>query len=254
MIKNILTKKDGLKVNNDKWNPGDLWFSKKTDLPSFDSIYEFNEYLRQQIEKGNILPISLKKSSNPKAVYVKQTGEMIPFEYISVVKPRSMFNTGIEIKLNDGFSFNIRSFNRRGKAGVTSELKMKGSKARHGKAALTYVVRKYNIPQTPASQLERYRDNPEMIIPSIVDMWRKLGVNFDEAKITKQWNNRSSKISKEFESKGYDPVGYFISIINSLEFGVYMENHQEHADDIITYLANWASSRTNISSDYIKVY
>jgi len=200
------------------------------------------------LKNGSIVGISLKKSKgNPKVSYIDQGSDKPSLKYKGIRKPRSPFNTGITVLTSDPkISLNIRSFRTANVSSITSELNIKGSSARHGKKSLSQYVKKYGIPQMSVKEIKRHIDDPEYLIDMVISLWRDCGYTFSDSVIRKEWDIRSKKID--------NMVGYFRSIINSLQIGAYMEQNKGHANDILSYIYLEASSMGDYSSDFIKVY
>ena len=237
------------KLANDKWNPGDIWLAKMRRIPNFNSIYEYNEFIGKSLNSGALIGVSLKKSNNPRIYYVKKDTDPMLFEYDSVAKPQSPFNTGITIKTTDGkTSINVRSFRTSHQAPITSEIQIKGSSARHGKAALTGIIQKFGIKQTPKGEISMYSTkNIDVLKYMVRDMWKTLGYNYSDKEIDKFWEMKIAK--KEVDSM----VGFFMSIINSLEIGCFLKRDKNKADDIVTAIIREAASKSELSSEFLKV-
>lgn len=244
----LLMKKEGIRLPDDKWNPGDVWMSKLSSMPTFDNIYEYNNFISKQLQTGKLIGVSLKKTSNAKVIYVKQESDTVePFEYRGVSKPTTPFNTGVRIATNNPKLFiNIRSFRISKQATVRAELLIKGSEARHGKAALTNLYRKYNIHQTSKSEITKQADNPEILAQQVIRLWADLGYTYNQNQIE---NYYQKKVKNGFG----DVVGYFMSIINSLEFAVHLQKHKSQADNIVTEVIRIAASKNELSSEYLKI-
>lgn len=246
--KNQMFKKDlDLKnLANDKWNPGDIWLARMRSIPQFDSIYEYNNFISVELNNGNLIGVSLKKAYNPQIYYVKKDTDPMLYEYDRVAKPQSPFNTGITIKTTDGkTSINIRSFRTSTNSNVRAELQVRGSQARHGKASLTNTIQKHGIPQTPKNKIEN--TDLEVLKSMVQKGWKKLGYSYTDKDIDEFWK---AKIRKgEVDSM----TGFFMSIINSLEIGCYLEANKTKADDIITDIIREASSKSELSSEFLKI-
>ena len=243
-----LTAQDGIKLNADKWNPGDIWASKLSSIPSFKSLSEFNEFISKSLKSGKLIGISLKKSKGiPKIQYVEQSKVSGDIKFKGLKKPRSVFNTGISILTDDtNKSLNVRSFRISKAAGITSEIIDKSSAARHGKAALTKFIKKHNIPQMTLSDFRRRYEETEAMNNMIISLWKDAGHTFPQNKIDKDWKTRVSK--------GENMAGFYRSIINSLQVGVFLTQNKNIASKILTDIFLTASSMGSHSSDFIKVY
>lgn len=244
----ILLKKMGVKLNPDKWNPGDIWVSVLKSIPQFDNIYDYNAWLSQQLKSGALIGISLKKSGkSPKVVYIDQGAEKPTLEYKGTKKPKSAFNTGITIQTSDpAISQNVRSFRTSTVSSITTELILKGSKARHGKATPSGYIKKHNIPQMPTKTIKNLSQNTEYMNNLVRTLWADNGFTFSDKQFEKDWQERIPKI---------DSIdGFYRSIINSLEYGAFMNKNKGLANEILTDIYLAGSSEGKFSSDFIKVY
>ncbi len=246
-----LLKKQNVKLNLDKWNPGDIWASTLSSIPSFDDITLYNNWISEQLHKGSLIGISLKKSGkSPKVEYVNQGGEIKSLNYKGIKKPKSVFNTGINILSSDPIiSLTIRSFRISATNAVTSELNIKGSSARHGKSALTKYIKKYNIPWMTLNDFKKNADDIDKMNQMVISLWKDCGFIFNQNQIEKDWAVRSKE-----SQYNINPAGYYRSIINSLQFGAFMNQNKGLADEILTDIYLTGSSKGEFSSDFIKVY
>lgn len=247
---NLLKKKNKISLSNDKWNPGDIWVSIPSlkVLPTFDNLQEYNNFISVSLKKGILISISLKKSKGkPKVLYVDQGSDKDMLYFKKIKKPRSVFNTGITVLTsNPKISLNVRSFRTSIRSSITSELQIKSSAARHGKKTLSEYVKKYKIPQMSVKEISKYEDNIDFLINMVVDLWKDNGYTFSDKRIIDDWNIRKKSID--------NTVGYFRSIINSLQIGQFMMQNKGHANDIMSHIYLEASSMSDYSSDFIKVY
>lgn len=235
------------KLNNDKWNPGDVWASADPIVPNFNDLVEFNKWIADGITTGYVIPISLKKVGKKARVVIERfekNPELVGFDKIK--KPDKVFATGINIKTTKkGYFINFRSFRISHRALITGELIEAGGSARHGKIGspdLRKILNKYNIPQTSKERIGKLSD--DQLKQNVVNLWQQCGYRFSSSKI-------------EFDYKKLvmqDRIGYWMSIINSLEIGAYLNTHKSHANDIVNFLYYSAKSLTQFSSDRVKVY
>jgi len=245
----ILKKKSKIKLNDDKWNPGDIWAVRPSvSIPSFDTLQDYNIFISKSLKNGSIVGISLKKSKNSsKVYYIDQGSDKPSLTYKGIKKPRSPFNTGITVLTSDPrITLNIRSFRTSNVSSITTELQIKNSDARHGKRTPLPFIKKYKIPQMSVQEIKRHIDEPEYLVDMVISLWRDCGYTFSDSVILKEWDIRLKNID--------NMVGYFRSIINSLQIGSYMEQNKGHADDILSTIYLEASSMSDNSSDFIKVY
>ena len=243
---NKLKNKIGLKLANDKWNPSDVWASKLNTIPSFDSLLELNDFIREQLKKKTLVGISLKKVGKSASVTIEDnTEQMKPLHYKGIKKPgKNMFSTGISIESDTPYSVNIRSFRISKDADVTGEVIKKGGSARHGKVNLKPIINEYNIPQIPKNRISSSTDIELKDI--VITLWRDAGHVFSNNDIEREFKNR---IETGIQSR----VGYWQSIIHALEIGAYLHKNKGQADDILNKMFIMASSKSNMSSIFIKV-
>lgn len=245
----ILLHKEGVKMNPDKWNPGDVWTSTLNSIPSFDNIYELNNFISDKIKTGELVPISLKKTTNAKVSYIDQSVD-VPFpDYRGIKKPTTPFNIGIIIKTSDNkIDIDLRSFSQLTTSPVTTELLISGSSARHGKATPLPLIKKYNIPQTSLSSIRKSAGDIEVMKDNIIRMWVDIGYRFNSNQIEKMWAER-------FKDKYFvkNPAGYWRSIINALEIGIFLEKNKSVANDFVKDTVRRAFSVSATSSDFIKI-
>jgi len=243
-----LSHKQGIKLNPDKWNPGDIWASKIKIIPEFNNLTEYNEFISKSLKKGDLIGISLKKSKGiPKLQYVEQTTNSKNVKFKGIKKPTSIFNTGISILTNDSNkSLNVRSFCIFKVANITSEIIDKSSAARHGKKTLTEYIKQYKISQMSVNDIASHVDDIEYMNNIVVNLWKDAGYTFSQSQIEKDWKKRYDK--------GENLIGYYRSIINSLQIGAFLNQNKNIADKILTDIFSEASSMGEYSSDFIKVY
>ena len=239
------------KLANDKWNPGDIWLSKIRHIPNFNSIYEYNEYISKSLNAGTLIGVSLKKAKNPHVYYIKKETDPMLYEFGGVSKPQSPFNTGISIQTTDGkTAINVRSFRTSHMAPITSELTVRGSQARHGKASIIEISKAYGIRYTSKDDIIRLSKDDsgvDKMIGMVRKLWKTCGYTYSDKDIEKFWDDK--------KKKGMDSVpGFFMSIINSLELGAFLKTSGNKANDIVTDIVRAASSKSELSSEFLKIY
>lgn len=156
-----LTKEEGLQLNNDKWNPSDIWIYNKNSKiykqlfnTKFDSIYKLNSLILKGYKKKSIYPISLKKSSTdaPIRYYnnkVKNDFKINKVEInlgVSKISNENFFwksKKGIVSKklwfiLNDDYFIEARSFNN--KMWNSMQFELTGLEAKVGKISINSTI------------------------------------------------------------------------------------------------------------------
>jgi len=249
---NRLKVQDGIKIANDKWNPGDVWASKGVAIPGFDDLGSYNAWIGKMLHSGKLVAISLKKIAKSGAGKVTLEGEpgavIKPVKFTGVSKPRTAFGTGIVLLTDGHYGINFRSFSISGQADITGEILMiKGAGARHGKVPSSLkkeVISQYNIPQIPKGKIGKMTD--DQLKNTVADLWRQAGYPFSPSDIESSWEKRVNKIQ--------DRVGYWQSIIHSLEIGAFLVTHKSVSHKIMNTWFQGAKSVGGASSQFIKVY
>jgi len=249
-----LKKAEGIKLSNDKWNPSDIWASIVTTIPNFNNIIELNAFISDKLRIRSLVGISLKKvGKNPKVVLQGPSEKPEILGYKIIKKPKEMFPTGMVIQTSKGdLMINFRSFRISQQADITGELIQKGGSARHGKVPSSVkkeMIEKYKIPQMPKQRIKNLieNNNVEELIRMVVNLWKQCGYDFPENKIKSDWKIRQEKGIQ-------DDVGYWQSILHSLELGAFLNTHKSVANDIVYNFYIGAASISDISSEFIKVY
>ena len=248
-LKRMSDIKEVKKMNNDKWNPGDVWASVDPVIPSFSSIIELNKWVSNGIKKGYVIPISLKKVGRKARVVIERfekNPELVGYRKIK--SPKEIFSTGINvITTKKPYAINFRSFRILRRVPITGELIEVGGSARHGKVGrqdLVKILGKYNIPQMSKKRISELSE--QQLIQNVVNLWGQCGYKYNKNKIERDYAVRKKSIQ--------DWVGYWMSIINALEIGAYLNTHKSQANDIVNTLYYSAKSLTQFSSDRVKVY
>lgn len=239
--------KDLKKLNNDKWNPGDIWGSTDPIVPNFDNIMELNAWVSKSLKKGYILPISLKKvGKSARVVLEKYEKNPMPANYRGIKKPLKIFATGINVITSiKPYQMNFRSFSISSKAHIIGEIIEANGSARHGKTAakdFRKIVKKYHVPQMEQKRISNLSE--DQLKQNVINLWGQCGYKFSDIKIESDY--------KKLKIQNW--IGYWSSIINALELGAYLNSNKGKANIIINDLYYSAKSLTEFSSDRIKVY
>lgn len=257
-------------TGQDKWNPGDIWLSSGvTMIPEFDDIQLYNEWIEDKLRKKTLIGVSLKQSagSGAKVAFIDQKSRKPFLRYRRTKAPKhGPFGTGITITTQKGTSITIRSPYIWGDTKITTEVNISGSKARHGKAPISLLVKKYG----GLVKLSKKNDFPtdiEELKKKVVDLWRDNGITFSDKVIENDWNSRmvnefgqmiiARKPTKDDSSKTRildEPHKYFKSIVHSLEIGRFLSSIDRlEAAKAITMMFRYGASLSDFSSDYLKV-
>lgn len=247
--------KEKIPLGNDKWNPGDIWASTINALPKdFESIGEYNDFISKALKKGILVGISLKKvGGSAKVVLQTNKEDWTPIEYKVIKKPRDIYPTGMNIVTSskEKLLLQFRSFIIVKQADITGELVQPTGSARHGKVPADLknkYIKQFNIPQMPKSKIKQLAKDLSLteLRQMVVQLWKDAGYTFSEKQIEKAWEKRFTQLQ--------DDVGYFQSIIHSLEIAAFLNTHRSVADQIVNDWFKGAKSITDVSSDFIKIY
>lgn len=248
-----------IKLGDDKWNPGDVWAEKgSVKVPNFDNLDEYNGWIAKMLHSGNLIPISLKKTTGGTKVKLEGDPEDLKSHtkrtYNGVKRPTKIFPTGVSIIVGGKETINIRSFAlNKANGNITGEVVIPGAEARGGKVPADYfrrTLKDFTIPQMSLSQIKSTSD--EDLINKLLEMWMILGQNFSEEKIAAQFEVRSKTGNKK--QKWRDRDSYWQSVINSFQVATWMESGGSVANDIIDRWYQGAKSKTDVSSQFIKVF
>jgi ribosomal protein S16 len=106
------------------------------------------------------------------------------------------------------------------------------------------------------SRIKQYVDEgPQKLSKLVLNLWKQTGYNFSKSDIEKNMKMRlKGKDVIDKDGKVIDAVGYWQSILHSLEIGAFLNTHKSVADDIVNTWYQGATSTGGMSSEFIKVY
>ena len=227
--------KDKLRIGTDKWNPGDVWVSNKSSIPVFDSIEEYNEYLKNEFNKHNIMAVSLKKTGSVPKIITVTPSKNKPVQFDKLT-PVTMKSKDMYINTKDSTRIQIRSFN----SGANVQAEIKGAHANHGKIGfgnIQYFLKLYDNIIIPTNQ-----KISKMSIDGVVDYINKtFKTKFSTDDIV-------SKDINDFKISKYQSV----FIANAIE-----KSHNR--DKILSAIINYAKSQGGVErlfepSIYCKIF
>jgi len=227
--------KDKLRIGTDKWNPGDVWVSNKSSLPSFNSIDDYNEYLNKEFNNNNIMAVSLKKTGLTPKIIPVTISKNTPVQFDNLT-PVTMKSKDMYINTKDGTRIQIRSFN----SGANVQAEIKGDYANHGKIGfgnIQYFLKLYDNIIIPTNQ-----EISKMSIDDVVDYVNK------KFKTKFSTDDIKSKDINDFKISKYQSV--FIA-------DVIEKSHSR--DKILSAIINYAKSQGGIEglfepSIYYKIF
>lgn len=233
------------RIDNDKWNPGDIWLSLITNIPNFDNLAEYNQWIGKKFENRELIAVSLKKapSPNPPVKIYNKINEWVPvnveFKRISQVKhPFSTHSMTIQTSED---KIVARSFDAPKEQ--TIKLEIDGKEAAGGKANLGLVNYYLNqiIGETVIEKSEILNMTDEQRLKKMKDLYNSIGMGFDNSLYEEGF---TKKTIESIEKYGDSYIrGWWISKIQSLDLCSKLVKNREKAHEIITYLYLYASSQ-----------
>jgi len=255
-------------LNDDKWNPGDIWAVKKGFNPatilSKTDIMELNQQIKKYFVDKTMIGISLKQIDSLKdrakhRVYNENGGEVEKMRfttgeikaqksgratYWSAKAVTLRYNTTTNADLRAGTGFGAPSFEIQGKGA-------RGGKA--GWGVIKYACEKYL--NTRLRDAKLYKPDATKISRGdkrlVDDLWNKVQV-IDRA---------FRPMNKVTQAEFYDGIGtpkVTPEFVHSLMLGTYVlhafaKSSSQKRNEAISYIANHAASKVEISSIFIKV-
>lgn len=247
-------KKDAAKIvgriDNDKWNPGDIWLSTLNKIPQFENLADYNKWISEKFESGELIAISLKKASrpNPPIKIYNKFDEEIPtdIDFKSIKFPKDPFSsTGMTVDTTHG-KIVFRTFTINQNGDVRGEIA--GEEAAGGKVSTTlinYYLNKF-IGQTMIKKADILKMSQKKKISMLKSLYKSIGISY---------SNDMYEVGGPEKTSNID--GWWISKLQSLDICKHLYNNKEDANTIITYLFLYASSQglpgVFKSSQFIKV-
>ena len=254
-------------LNNDKWNPGDIWAIKsgvdvkKIFKDADTSVKKINSVIQQAFDNKTIIGISLKKVVKEEAMKssVLNSDRMNKFaksyelEGMKIAGAKSMFSAqGGRLSLSNNVEVDVRSGTFLGSLNMEILLKTaRGGRAGQGPqldAAKRFMNYTYpdNTKQKLESQAiankdERAIDNFWMMVDTIQKSPLVKDQPIDEATFKAELNNQELKSIHVKLSVAY------------IFYGLVKASKQQR-NDFVDYIANYAGSSLPESSVYLKVY
>lgn len=272
------------KINDDKWNPGDIWFlrkdiSKSEIIKQFKTLEEYNFWIRKSLINRSLIGVSLKKSSYPRVFHISKQANIKIYEFGGIKPQESPFNNGITILLKGKHGASNKSIGIRSPkvndipngSKITSELDIKGTISRHGKISLSDVIISYSIPQMSVDDIkklkpvnkskkeseEEYEERSKKEkIKKVLELHKLLfnkDFTYGSSTVNEFWRKKLNPSNPDHKIKNF--LGYFRSVINSLQVGIYLTSGEgrKHADEIVMRIVRDASSQGYWSSDFLKI-
>ncbi len=252
--------------NKDKWNPSDIWAVEDgVQIPAeINDLVEFNAWLQKMFEEGKVVGFSLKKSpKNTKAKTFNYDGDLDDLLKLTVTdllvsKSNKLFGSMSsfimyesiasirDILMEKSDSIEVRRF---GKGDVNAEIR--GKYAAGGKVGfgpVNYILRSMGLKElTHRNILARKFDDDDrhkQIVSEIVTMARKVKPDIDQ-----DIHGKVDAIAKKLDFHQLASKYQAIELVERLT-GL----SEDKQRDFIQKLVQYASSRTELSSVFIKVW
>jgi len=228
-------------MKKDRWNPSDIWASKINSVKKFDSLIDFNNFINDYLKNGKLVGISVKGPTKNAKVKFFSKESATKIQYKGFRKFKSPFSSAnISLILpKPGYYFVFRTFGGKPKPKqpiqgyIDRKGKNEGGKLGHG--FINRYLRQFGEKEIgDYTKLER--DDEIQIIQTMKDLYRGVGVNFDE----KVWE------------RGVPEKHNFWSKLSALDL-LNTIDKSPNRDELITSLYNVAKSRAEFSSNFIRV-
>lgn len=218
---------------SDKWNPADIWAIRRGLTINFDKVGSFDELnqdMREMIDRGDLLPISLKKVSKSAKITTENTNEAIAkaasagktvaaqTEFVaarvSTGKTNWMSSKNCKIEMSKGkMDLAIELRQSRPGALVNGELKVRGTVARHGKIHIRqferiFAAHKVRLEMPDKAKLQRESEELGFdLVQKVFDLATKLN---DGAKVTmeefREFINKHGKTDPDWLASKYEAM------------------------------------------------
>ena len=258
---------DMANLNNDKWNPGDIWAIKsgvdvkKIFKDADTSVKKINSVVQQAFDDKTIIGISLKKVVKEEAMKSSvlnsdKTNKFVKkyeLEGMKITGAKSMFSAqGGRLSLSDNLEVDVRSSTYLGSLNMEILLKTaRGGRAGQGPqldAAKRFMNYTYpdNTKQKLESQAiankdERAIDNFWMMVDTIQKSPLVKDRPVDESTFKAELNNQNLGVIHVKLAVAY------------IFYGLVKASKQQR-NDFVDYIANYSGSSLPESSVYLKVY
>jgi len=257
-----LQKDMGLSLQNDKWNPGDVWLSTSTGegvvANDYNTLNQYNTAVNQAYMSGDLMAISLKKLSSKGAKLTEYNVPNSRQHQEPKVRLMSLNGEGARqpffnsakliVETTDNRKIDFRSFSR--DSSFQGEIKGKaaaGGKVSHG--PINDILKMLNIEQLP----------PQKKITSIA---RKPNERFYREFYS--LFNRYAKDANDYSEQEFIATieGMDRADANAFRFSKYMAcklydiliQNRQKVGEVLDEIFSYASSSTKVSSAFIKIH
>ena len=235
-------KEEGKSLNNDKWNPSDIWMVDKSilsmDFPT--NLKELNGTLANLLSDNLLIGVSLKKLGKTAKIstYNIDEEDKEGYEYLEYETKPSNNNT--TIKYSDG-KITFRTFN----FATNFAGEIQGKTASHGK-----------VGQGPINDVLSQNGLSPLIAPK--DIQEK--IKNKDKEFYQDYFNIYNKILENINSEDFNDymrekdLNYLVSKYLSLKLVSTIQDQEKQVqDEVISDIIRYASSSTKSSSVFIKI-
>lgn len=237
--------------NLNKWSPADIYIVKSDSLnenfSQANSLVELNAVILKNLQNGNIIPVSLKKTNSDKIEikYVnfdeenKSTYEIGKPYYTTGKKD---FFSSKDVYMN----FIAGEIQYRGFNPIDFQGEIKGKYAAHGKVGHS-IIKKYvrsltnNDLSNPRDVAKSYKNDKEKLYKSFYEYYKAIEEN--PLSYIEFVNNSSKK-----------DLGWHVSKYIGTQMIYFIHNSKKNTlDAFIGYLIGYAASESEMSASHVKV-
>lgn len=242
-------------IQNDKWNPGDIWLIKPPyanhDFSKYTSIAELNQFLESKFDSKDIISISLKLVKKTAKVETFNKKKLPPIKY----EGYDLGKTGFVNAMNgtvyfSGQSMVIRSFGR--PQAVSAEINGKmaqGGKVSGNALADVWTNHDKGFKLTSHHQIiADYQSDPTKVFGTLYQHM----IDLDKASLSK-YPDLDAFISA-IKSRDNNELIYLISKTQVSELVKSLNKMtQKDRDALVGELVSYAMSATDVSSVFYKI-
>lgn len=253
--KRNITKKSNIEIQDDRWNPGDIWISNMNDnLEDHNNLLEFNRYIRDLLLSKKLLSVSLKKVSKEANIEYYNVNEFddrllsIENVYISGGKTyrSEFFNNKSVVFTCDGSECEMRSTNWLSSFTLSFRTNKNARSGSCGTNTVNYFLQENGINKISSVKniSSKIKNKDESFINDFCELYLKVTKdNINEEFISKLKNCYENKKNMDWIFSKY--IG--MEIIQRLT----LEN--DGSKRALTDIINFAKSRSKLSSAFIKI-
>ena len=238
----------GANVQNDKWNPGDIWMTSSNNIKFVDNnLYELNDQIRDLFIKKQLVGISLKKmigNAKIKVYNFDKSSDVYKYQGYNLGS-RGFFNSIDNYILTSDGKIQTRAFSE----DSSWQAEIKAKHAAGGKMSLgpiNMLLKELKLKTLPEGK-------------KITSIARKPDKKFYQEFYTlyKKYGDGSVDNINEFikaVENTKKPNSFRFSKFMSIKFLDIIESNKTKSDDIIAGMFKYASSSSDFSSVFVKIY